>query len=98
MLKQGVSLSLPKTRPTGARLSGDLLILQVTKDKEVYLGSESIPLNALPRKLKLLVESKPKRGIYIQADKSLPYGFVARILADLQAEGVTQINLVTATK
>ena len=98
MLQQGIGLSLPETRSSGAPPPGDPFILQIRKNKKIYIGSQSVPLKTLSSKLKAIFKNKPNRGVYVQADKSLPYGFVARILGEIQAGGIVHINLVTTTK
>ena len=98
MLQQGIGLSLPETRPSGTPPSGDPFILQIKKNKKIYIGSQVVPLNTLSSKLTAIFKNKPHRGVYVQADKSLPYGFVARTLGEIKAGGIIHINLVTTTK
>lgn len=98
MLQQGIGLSLPETRSAGAPPPGDPFILQIRKNKKIYIGSQTVPLRTLSSKLKAIFKNKTHRGIYVQADKSLPYGFVARTLGEIQASGIIHINLVTTTK
>ena len=98
MLQQGIDLSLPEVRSSGAPPPGDPFILQIKKNKKIYIGSQIVPLNALSSKLAAIFKNKSHRGVYVQADKSLPYGFVARTLGEIKAGGVIHINLVTTTK
>ena len=98
MLQQGIGLSLPETRSAGTPPPSDPFILQIKKNKKIYIGSQTVPLGTLSSKLEAIFKNKSHRGIYVQADKSLPYGFVARALGEIQASGIVHINLVTTTK
>ncbi|MCY4512150.1 MAG: biopolymer transporter ExbD [Bdellovibrionales bacterium] len=98
MLQQGIDLSLPEARSSGTPPPGDPFILKIKKNKKIYLGSQVVPLKTLSPKLAAIFKNKPHRGIYVQADKSLPYGFVARTLGEIKASGIIHINLVTTTK
>ena len=98
MLQQSIDLSLPETRALSAPPSGNPFILQIKKNKAISIGSQTIPLKNLSSKLRAVFKTKSRRGIYVQADKSLPYGFVARVLGEIQSAGIVHINLVTVAK
>ena len=98
MLQQGIKLSLPETRSSGTQPSKEPFILQVKKNKKIYIGTESIQLNRLNSKLTAIFSKRSNKQIYIQADKALPYGLVAKVLAEVRASGVQGINLVTIGK
>ena len=98
MLQQSIDLSLPETRALTASPSDNPFILKIKKNKTISIGSRIIPLKKLSSKLKAVFKTKSRRGIYVQADKSLPYGFVAKVLGEIQSAGIVHINLVTVTK
>jgi len=98
MLQQGIGISLPQTKASGAQISKEPFILKIKKDKSIYIGDRSIRLNNLSEKLTALFEHKPKETIYLQADQSVPYGFVAQTLGEIKYSGFSNVSLITKSK
>jgi biopolymer transport protein ExbD len=42
-----------------------------------------------------LSRGRAQQGVYVRADKDVPYGAVAQVLAVLQAAGVSTAGLIT---
>jgi biopolymer transport protein ExbD len=53
------------------------------------LGDKELKLSELP------VSLKNTKEIQLHADKSLPYGFVVKVMGVLKSHGVDNISLVT---
>ncbi len=98
MLKQGIAISLPQTKASGSAISKEPFILQITKDKQIYIGDSQIPFHHLSDKLKALFEHRPGLAVYLQADKLTPYGFVAQTLGEIKSSGIQNVHLVTVAK
>lgn len=97
MLQQGIDISLPQTKSVGAKISKEPFILKIKKDKKVYIGDQSVKLSDLSEKLKALFEHKQDKAVYLQADKSIPYGVVAQTLGEIKSSGISAVSLITAT-
>ncbi len=95
LLQQGIDISLPKTKSVGVQPSKNPFILQIKKNKKIYIGTQSIPFDKLNSKLKSIFKNRRDKQIYIQADKSVPYGIVARSLGEIKSSGLTEISLIT---
>lgn len=99
MLQQGINISLPQTKKAaGAKISKEPFILKIKKDQQIYMGDQSIKLNDLSEKLKALFEYKQEKVVYLQADKSIPYGVVAQTLGEIKSSGIHAVSLITTTK
>ena len=98
MLQQGLNVDLPLAKSAGVELSNSSLILKIAKDQKLYIGSQSIPLKELDGKLKAIFENKTEKAVYIQADKSVPYGIVAQTLGEIKASGIQKVSLITLTQ
>ena len=98
MLQQGIGLSLPETRSSGTPPSQEPFVIQIKKNKRVYIGSKRVSLGVISRKLKAIFKNRKDKQVYIQADKTVPYEIVAKTLAEVRASGITGINLVTTTR
>lgn len=99
MLKQGIDISLPQTQKAhGAKIQKDPFILEIKSDQKIYIGDQPVPLDSLKEKLIAIFENKSSRSIYLQADKTVPYGTVAQILGEIKSSGISDVSLITIAK
>jgi len=98
MLHQGIGIELPVAKNTNSKITKEPFILQIKKDEKIYIGTNSILLKELKEKLIALKKHKTIQVIYIQADKRVPYGIVAKTLGEIKASGISQISLITAVQ
>lgn len=99
LLKQGLDIALPESRSARATPSSKKpFVLSIKKDKSIYIEDHNVPFDTLAEKLTALFEHKQEKIIYLEADKNLPYGFVAQTLGEIQSAGISQISLITTSK
>ena len=98
LLQQGIDISLPKTKAVGKQPSKDPFILEIKKNKKIYIGTQAVRFEELNNKLKAIFKNRKDQQIYIQADQSVPYGIVARSLAEIKSSGLTEVSLITSSK
>ena len=95
MMTQGLNVDLPET--TAKALRQDEKPIIVTIDK-----AGAISINKIPQTRALMVEELKKsytmnkdQTIFLNADKSVPYGQVALVMADIQSVGFDKLGMVT---
>jgi biopolymer transport protein TolR len=95
LLQQGVPVNLPEA--DGATLSATprQAFLVINQREEIFLDNERVAEVALRDRLDILGNTRPNASLYVQADASLPYGTVVRILAEIQKSRITKVGLVT---
>ena len=98
LLEQGIGIELPEVKSAGAQIEKEPFILTVKKDRQVYIGQQLIPMDKLSEKLKALLQHRRERAVYLQADKNIPYEFVAEALGEIKAGGVQNLSLITRKK
>lgn len=95
MLQQGVNVSLPKAT---AKPLGDVqtqVVLAVTSDGTVRIDGTPTAINDLAGKLTALLNPDPSRPVHVRADKDVPYGRVAEVMAAVQRAGAKKIGMIT---
>jgi biopolymer transport protein TolR len=97
MLDQGIQINLPKTKAGKLEDAQKPITLYLKSDKSLLIDSYDVKENNLITRLKYLYKPRIDKDIFIKADESLPYGFVAKILSDIKEAGINKIGLVTAT-
>ena len=98
MMQQGLDIDLPETAASGVPTSEEPFVLVIQKNKKIYVGDVQIPDSGLREKLTAIFEKRPNKQIYLQADRSVDYGFVAEVMAEIRAAGIFNIGLVTLPK
>lgn len=94
MMAEGLEVDLPQTRqvevlPTDV----DHLVLTVRKDGSMFLDEYKVEREELEGFLQRLVKEKNK-GLFLQADKEVPYGIVVDVMGRIKAVGIEKIGVV----
>jgi biopolymer transport protein TolR len=97
MMQSGIGVSLPQAE-TDTAPAEEGLRLTVTPDKFIHIGNSVINVNLLERRLQEYYYGKPKKVIYLQADESLPYGYVVEIMDIIKKAGIELLGLMTQPK
>jgi biopolymer transport protein ExbD/biopolymer transport protein TolR len=101
MLQKGVSVDKaqvnnPEQMPDADK--EDALIVSVTRDGTVYLGSDRIDVDSLTTKVKDRLTNKPDKRVYVKADMRAHYGSVVQVVDSVRAAGVDDLGLLTDQK
>ena len=98
MLSKGVSVDMVKTRNPIAMHDADksdAVLVAVTRDGHVFLGSNLILPEDLPPKVKDLLTNKLDKTVFVKADQRARYEKVVDVVDNLRAAGVDQLGLLT---
>ena len=99
MLTKGISVELVKTKNPIAMQAADkedAILVSVSKDGKVYLGSDQFPdLPTLGTKVKDQLTNKVDKTVYLKCDSRARYERVVEVLDNLRAFQVDQIGLLT---
>ena len=99
MLTKGMSVDLVKTKNPVALKNADrddAILISVTKDGKVYLGSDQFPnLNELGVKVKDRLAALQDKTVYMKNDSRARFERVVEVIDNLRAFGVDQLGLIT---
>ena len=95
LMQQGVQVELPKTSGQTLDEQQEPLILVITRSRGININKNDIVFSELRSKLEAIFHSKSSKELFIQADQSVNYGFVAQVMAEVKRAGVTKVGLVT---
>jgi biopolymer transport protein ExbD/biopolymer transport protein TolR len=93
MMQGGVDVSLPKgdVRPLEPK-SG--LVVTIDRQGRIFIDETPYSYDEFAGSIKALADRKGQGGVYLRADEGVPYGSVVRVLAAMNAGGVSGIGLV----
>lgn len=98
MMQQGLEVELPETSNSGVATSDEPFILEIRKDKSLFVGSTQLDLSNLKPKLRAIFSTRKNKQLYIRADRSVDYGTVAEAMGEIRAAGIFSIGLITLPK
>ena len=101
MLQKGISVDMakvnnPEQMPDADK--EDALLVSITRDRKVYLGSEQIQVDTLTNKVKDRLTNKVDKRVYVKADMRTPFGGVVEVVDGVRAAGVDDLGLLTDQK
>ncbi len=95
IMQGGVDVELPRAeaRPIEPK---EGLILTVNRDGEIFVGEDRSPLSYADFRstFAAVVSSRDPEGVYIRGDRRASYGDVVRVLAVVQAAGISNAGMV----
>ena len=98
MMQQGIDIQLPKTATAGIETHAEPLVLSIKANKQIYWGATPVAADGLRTKLRAHFKTQKDKQVYIKADKTVDYGLVAEVIAEVKASGIENVGLVTLPK
>ena len=95
MMTQGVDVDLPETTTRPLRQKDDPVIITINKKGEIFLDKIKGNQALLKQQLQKMARTDRERPIYLKADKSVPYGLVVSVMADIKEAGFDKLGMLT---
>jgi biopolymer transport protein ExbD len=92
LLMNAVSVKLPKATATAAISKINSVRVSVTEDGKLYVDQRPIAANLEGELRRLRADSE--FSVEILADEKVPYGHVARVMAQVQRAGITKFAFI----
>jgi biopolymer transport protein ExbD/biopolymer transport protein TolR len=98
MLQKGISVDMakvnnPEQMPDADK--EDALLVSITRNGEVFFGSEKIAVDSLTTKVKDRLANKADKRVYVKADMRTRFGGVVQVVDAVRAAGVDDLGLLT---
>ena len=85
----------PRPRPSPWRARNSGWWSRINAKREVFLNQEKVDPPLLRRHLERSTAARLNREVFLRADRSVPYGFVVRIMAEIKNAGIEKLGMVT---
>jgi biopolymer transport protein ExbD len=98
LMTQGLPLSLPEADAPKLPSDSATIRIDLSADGKILLDGVALEegQEALGAKLAAKAQATPSAQVQIRADGTTPYARIAEVISLAQAEGLTQIALITA--
>lgn len=98
LLSNAVNVVLPKTVATAAPEVKRSVSVTIDRGGKIYLDGKEIAVEVLDSSLKQLKAGATEMNVHLQADDSVDYGQVAKVMALIQRAGVGRLSVLTAVE
>ncbi len=98
MLQKGVSVDMAKAdnaRDMRDADKDDAIIIAVTRDGKLFLGSSQIQLSEITGKVKDLIANRLDKTVFVRSDSRAKYGDVVKAVDEVRSAGVDHLGLLT---
>ena len=98
MLQKGVSVEMAKANNAEDMQNADkddAIILAVTRDGKMYLGSKQIQLSEITTTVKDQIANRLDKTVFVRSDARAKYGDVVKAVDEVRSAGVDNLGLLT---
>ena len=95
MMTQGLDVDLPETTTKSLRQEENPIIVTIDKDGKISLDKFSVSQKVLLQELGKYGKEVKEKPIYLKADKSVAYGIVVSVMADIKKAGFDKLGMIT---
>ena len=95
MMIQGLNVDLPEATAKPLDSEKEHLVITIDKDHQVHINDYQVTMESLSAKLSKILQGRSDREVYLKADKSIPYGVVVHVMAEIKDAGVEQLGMIT---
>src|SRR5215472_1033370 len=98
MLQKGVSVDMAKVNNAEDMQNADkddAIILAVTRDGKMYLGSKQIALSEITTSVKDQISNRLDKTVFVRFDARAKYGDVVKAVDEVRSAGVDNLGLLT---
>jgi biopolymer transport protein TolR len=97
LITQGVSINLPEVDNEPITEQKEPIQISIKAGGAIYIQAQKVKKSDLPERLKAIRGArKEPASILLNADKTVDYGTVMRVMSELQNAGLVDVGLVTA--
>ena len=95
MMTHGVKVDTPQTTHGQMDVDAKSLMISIDASGQVFINDAQLKASEIREKLPLILDVKQVKEVYVKADKSLPYGVVMNVMAQIRDAGIEKIGMVT---
>jgi biopolymer transport protein ExbD len=95
MMTQGLQVDLPQTESESVD-SNDMLRVTIDEHREIFIEQEPVTLVDFGRRFKEVFAGRKEMPVFLNANKEVPYGFVVRVISEIQNAGVEKLGFLTS--
>ncbi|MEB0208900.1 biopolymer transporter ExbD, partial [Pseudomonas sp. CCC3.1] len=96
LLTNAIPINLPKTEAVAPVEQKDPVVVSIDDKGSVFINKDEIQADLLEFNLQAVKAKNPDVRVQLQADNSVSYGEVAKLMASIERAGITKLAVITA--
>ena len=94
MLTQGIQVDLPEAQAQNVE-SNETIQVTINAEREIFVDHELVPLLDFRRHFTGVFNGRSEVPVFVNADRTVPYGIVMRVISEIQHAGVVKLGFLT---
>jgi biopolymer transport protein TolR len=95
MMTHGVKVDTPRTTHEKMDIDAKSIIIAIDANRQVFINQYQLDASEVGERLPTILDVRQTGEVYLKADKSLPYGLVMNVMAQIREAGIEKIGMVT---
>ena len=95
LVQHGVDVDLPQARTAHISAQEETLTVSIRSDKKIFINKMEIDIKNLRERLVRIFQQRSDNSLFFKADRELPYGFVAQVMAEIKMAGIEKLGIIT---
>jgi len=95
LVQHGVDVDLPQASTSHIAAQEETLTVSITHDQKIFVGKMEIKVEDLRERLVRIFQQRTDNSLFFKADRELPYGFVAQVMAEIKMAGIEKLGIIT---
>jgi len=95
LVQHGVDVDLPQARTSHIAAQEETLTISLRADKKIFINKMEVELDGLRERLVRIYRQRSDNSLFFKADRELPYGFVAQVIAEIKMAGIEKLGIIT---
>jgi len=94
VIQTGVKVKLPGSKTNEQTLPSQLIVT-ITPDSKIYLGSDLVGIDGLPLKLESASQNNSDKNLIIRADKEVNIDLIIKVIDAAKGVGIDKFTIQT---
>jgi biopolymer transport protein ExbD len=94
-LTNAIHVNLPRTVQTTPPEQQKAITITVDNAGTVYFDDQPVAEDAIAQKLASIKAATADPTLHLRADDRVPYGAVARVMAEIEHSGISKVSVLT---
>lgn len=95
MMTQGLDVDLPETTAKSLRQEENPIVVTIDREGKISLDKFTVSQKVLLQELGKYGKDVKEKPIYLKADKTVAYGLVVSVMADIKKAGFDKLGMIT---
>ncbi len=95
MMTQGLDVNLPETSAKALPQEKNPIVITINRQGEIFINKVKAEPSLIKQQLTNIAQQEKEPQVLLKADRDVPYGLVAAVMADIKEAGIDKLGMVT---